>query len=96
MSQKVIQFPGTGARTAAGNHSGIVLRIGPRRYRLDIPRPATGRGEPEDEVRPLPGERLNENGAAKKRKVTLLVGLGSLGSCSDLVIGDLFEIGYRI
>ena len=54
MSQRVIQFPGTGAWTAAGNHSGIVLRIGPRRYRLDIARPANGRGEPEDEVRPLP------------------------------------------
>src|SRR6185312_10957025 len=52
MSQKVIQFPG--ARTAAGDHSGIVLRIGPRRYRLDILHPATGRDEPEDEVRPLP------------------------------------------
>src|SRR6185437_2236049 len=52
MSQKVIQFPG--ARTAAGDHSGIVLRIGPRLYRLDILHPATGRDEPEDEVRPLP------------------------------------------
>src|SRR6185437_13069248 len=52
MSQKVIQFPGTGARTAAANHSGIVLRIGPRRFRLDIACPATGRGEPEDEVAP--------------------------------------------
>ena len=46
MSQKVIQFPGTGARTAAGGRSEIVLRIGPRRYRLDIARPATGRGSP--------------------------------------------------